>query len=159
MSESNTASTSRNPQHEAPDASDLVAQLRNLLPALERIQAQAWTQAPDGIPGFLNPQTGMADQIAATQFVESLSATVLRSIASYLQANVEKNAGLQSCLGVIVQAAQYFGARDFARAFDCAWQAYRTIAHVRLTDPQLPPLQFSVGMQDSGSQAAGASIH
>lgn len=159
MSESNPASTSRGPQQQVPDTNDLVAQLMNLMPVLQLIQAQAWTQAPPAMPGFLNPQAAMADQIAATEFVESLTAAVLRSVAGYLEANIDKNAGLQSCLGIVIQAAQYFGARDFARAFDCAWQAYRAIAHMRSTDPQLPPLHFFDAVRDGGSRAAVGSIH
>jgi hypothetical protein len=159
MSEFNPASTSRRPQQVA-DTNDLAAQLTNLMPVLQLIQAQAWTQAPPTMPGFLNPQqAAMADQLAATEFVESLTAAVLRSVAGYVEANIEKNAGLQSCLGIVIQAAQYFGARDFARAFDCAWQAYRAIAHMRSTDPQLPPLHFSDTVREGGSRVAGASIH
>jgi hypothetical protein len=148
MSGSDPAST-RGPQQPAQETQQLIAQLTSLMPVLLRLQGQ-FTQpsAPQFAPVGFMIQNQMLDYQAAVNLVEDITASSLRTLSSYLEANLERNTGLQGCVAIVTQAAQCFAARDFAQAFDLIWQAYRQITMLRVADPQLPPVR--------ATEAAGA---
>jgi hypothetical protein len=148
MSGSDPSST-RGPQQPVQDTQNLIAQLTSLMPVLLRLQGQfSQPSAPQLAPGGFMIQHPMLDHQAAVSLVEDITASCLRTLSSYLEANLERNAGLQGCVAIVTQAAQCFAARDFAPAFDLIWQVYRQITMLRVADPQLPPVRTA--------EAAGA---
>jgi hypothetical protein len=124
------------------DTQNLIAQLTSLMPVLLRLQGQI---SPAPAPyldraGFMS-QSPALDHQAAVNLVEDIVASSLRTLSSYLEANRERNGGLQGCVPIVTQAVQCFAARDFAQAFDLIWRVYRLITRLRVTDPQLPPVR------------------
>jgi hypothetical protein len=81
------------------------------------------------------------DHQAAVNLIGDITADALRNLSAYLEAHAGRHAGLAQCIPIVTQAAQAFAARDYAQAFNLIWQAYRVIAMIRATDPQLPPLR------------------
>jgi hypothetical protein len=156
MSGSDPAST-RGPQQPMQDTQNLIAQLTSLMPVLLRLQGQ-FTQpsAPHIAPVGFMVQHQMLDHQAAVNLVEDITASSLRTLSSYLEANLERNAGLQNCVAPVTQAAQCFAARDFAQAFDLIWQVYRHITMLRVADPQLPPVRAA---EAAGTFPSTTSMH
>ncbi len=142
------------------DTRMLIAQLTMLMPQLLHLhQRSQGQQAPPQYPvaGFVF-QDPMLDHLAAVNFVEDITAASLRTLASYLEANSGRNAGLQSSIGIVTRAAHCFAARDFGQAFSLIWQAYHMITVLRAADPLLPPLHSADGAKGSVS-ASNTSIH
>jgi hypothetical protein len=106
-------------------------------------------------PGnFMAPNPAL-DHQAAVNLVGDITADSLRTLSTYLEAHAARHAGLESCVPIVTQAAHRFAARDYARAFDLIWLAYRAIETIRAADPQIPPLR--PGGQAPSDQAS--SIH
>ena len=130
----------------AHDTQTLITLLGDLVPLLMRFQAQTLGPVPPGF-GIAPFTTGpmavppMLDHQAAVNFVEDLTADSLRRLSTYLEAHAGHHAGLEICVPIVTQAAHCFAARDYAHAFGLVWQAYRAIAMLRATNPQLPPLR------------------
>ena len=176
MSESNPASASGASHRRSSENQDLIAQLSKLLPILQRIQAQAWEeqvaaghqgrqqawgrgQLPHSNAAGFSAQSVSIDQLAAAQFVEGMTSTLLRIFGFYIEVNLEKNPSLQPCIGMVIEAAQCFGAGDYARAFDFTRRIYRAIVHIRASDPQLPPIDFTEAVSESAQKTAKTSVH
>jgi hypothetical protein len=170
MSVFNPASPTVAASQPPPDIQQLVALLGSLMPLLLRFQSQALGQPlPAGLGnigfgniGFGNIGPGTAgvgnvgignilgnvalpdpalDHQAAVNLIGDITADALRNLSAYLEAHAGRHAGLAQCIPIVTQAAQAFAARDYAPAFNLIWQAYRVIAMIRATDPQLPPLR------------------
>ena len=129
----------------AHDTQTLINLLSNLMPLLMRFQAQTLAPMPTGYgltPGYGAPMAPqpMLDHQAAVALVEDITADSLRRLSGYLEANAGRHAGVETCVPIVTQAAHYFAAHDYAQAFGLVWQAYRTLAMLRASNPQLPPL-------------------
>lgn len=151
-------STASRPAHDAtPDAQSLVALLQGLMPLLLRIQqSESFAQVPfQSGPGNLALPNAMLDQQAAVSLVEDMTADSLRTLSTYLETHTGQHAELQGCVGIVTQAAHCFAARDYAQAFGLIWQAYRMLAVLRASNPQLPPLRAV----PSSSSPPPTSIH
>jgi hypothetical protein len=136
------------------DTQQLITLLSNLMPLLQRMQAQIGPSSfspmspaplsPDqfalgqGNLAALNP---LIDQQAAVSFVEDITADSLRNLSIYLELHAEKHQELAPCVAIVTQAARSFSMRDYSQAFGLIWQAYRVIAAARSVNPQLPPLR------------------
>jgi hypothetical protein len=162
-------------QSPSSDIQQLVGLLGNLMPLLLRFQTQTFQPGfqPQGLqPQGFQPQgleqpfqsgPGNAiipnpalDRQAAENLVGDITATSLRTLSTYLEANAGHRAGLESCVPIVTQAAHRFAARDYAEAFNLIWLAYRTIETIRASDPQIPPLRG--GVQAPADQTS-SSIH
>ena len=147
--------------HEAtPDTQGLIALLEGLMPLLLRMQAQSLRQQPFSF-SFLDPanlmaQNTMLDHQAAVSLVEDITADALRRLSSYLEAHAGNHPELQSCVGVVTQAAHCFAARDYGQAFALICEAYRAITILRAINPQLPPLRT---LTSGISPSSPTSIH
>lgn len=141
MSDSDPASTRGMPQQPVQDTHKLIAQLTSLMPLLLRLHGQFSPPSPQSAPGGFMAPNPTLDHHAAVNLVEDITAGSLRTLSTYLEANFERNAGLQGCVTIITQAAQCYAARDFAQAFELIWQVYRVITMLRAADPQLPPVR------------------
>ena len=147
--------------HEAtPDTQTLVALLEGLMPLLLRIQAQSLGQQPFSFP-FLDPpnlmaQNTMLDHQAAVTLVEDITSDALRTLSRYLEAQVGHHLELQSCVGIVTQAAHCFAVRDYGQAFGLICEAYRAITILRTINPQLPPLR---ALASGISPSPPTSIH
>jgi hypothetical protein len=159
------------------DLQQLLALLGSLMPLLLRFQSQTFlpqafsSQAfPSQVfpppfqfgPGFGNvPAADPAlDHQAAVNLANDMISVTLRSLSTYLETNAGQHPGLDGCMPIVTQAAHSFAARDYARAFNLIWQAYRAIAAIRAADPRVPPLR--AGEQASSGQASSgdpASLH
>jgi hypothetical protein len=160
MSAFNPASPSAAALEPPPDIQQLVTLLGSLMPLLQRFQSQALGQplaAGFGNVGFGNlglgnvglgnepgnvaPPDPVLDHQAAVNLVSDITADALRNLSAYLEAHAGRHAGLDQCVPIVTQAARRFAMRDYAQSFNLIWQAYRAIAMIRVTDPQLPPLR------------------
>jgi hypothetical protein len=153
ISGSNPSATADTP---VQDTQMLVALLGSLMPLLLQIQSQG-PQSPGAQPplsqtaglgassplGFANRPNfnPMVDHQAAVELVEDMTADSLRRLSTYMETYAPRHAGLEGCVGIVTQAAHCFAMRDYAQAFDLTLQAYRTIAMLRASDPQLPALR------------------
>jgi hypothetical protein len=155
MSESDPTST-KGPQQQSQDTQSLIAQLTSLMPVLLHLHGQASQPSPQPAPVGPMVQNPLLDHQAAVNLVEDIIASSLRTLSSYLEANLERNAGLQSCVGIVTQAAQCCAARDFAQAFGLIWQVYRAIAMLRAVDPQLAPVRAA---EAAAGRYAPTSMH
>jgi hypothetical protein len=151
------AATAATPEQQPANIQQLIGMLGSLMPLLLRFQSHGLFQPPIGIDGPALAQPAL-DHQAAVNFVSDLTAISLRNLSAYLETYVGTHAGLEICVPIVTQAARSYAARDYAQAFDMIWQAYRVIAAVRASDPQLPPLQAGdpAGVVAS---AAPTSIH
>jgi len=78
------------------------------------------------------------EQQALNSFLREPVSSLIRRQYDYLSANATKSDQLTACLPALAQAAQAFGASDFATAFNYAYQIHRCIAIAALTNPTLP---------------------
>jgi len=84
-------------------------------------------------------QTGMSfEQQALSGFLREPVSNLIRKQYEYLSANATKSDQLTACIPALAQAAQAYGAGDFATAFNYAYQIHRCIAFAALTNPTLP---------------------
>jgi hypothetical protein len=151
-SSATTASTS---QPQPADVQQLVGLLGSLMPLLLRLGPQPLEQPFQGGPGNVMVPNPAIDHQAAENLIADVSGHALRTLSGYLEANAGRHAGLESCVPIVTQAAQRFGARDYAEAFNLIWLAYRAIETIRAADPQLPPLRGGSTPADQTS----SSIH
>jgi hypothetical protein len=146
MPVSDPAASAATSAHGAHDTQTLITLLGNLMPLLMRLQTQTLGPMAPGY-GFAPFSAGpMAapptlDHQAAVGLAEDITADSLRRLSAYLEAHAERHPGLETCVPIVTQAAHCFAAHDYAQAFGLVWQAYRAIAMLRATDPQLPPLR------------------
>jgi hypothetical protein len=160
-------------QNQSPETQQLVALLGSLLPLLQHFQSSQ-TVGPQFGPSwgpnagfFSGPMAGLGsigiadpalDHQAAVNLIENMTADALRTLSTYLETNARNQAALESCVGIVTQAARCFAARDYTQAFNHIWQAYRLITMAHASNPQLPPLRSDV----SGTPSApptGAAVH
>ena len=137
------------------DTQQLITLLSNLMPLLQRMQAQTGPSSsfspmspspmsPDQFAlgqGNFSAPSPLIDQQAAVSFVEDITADSLRNLSTYLELHAERHQELAPCVAVVTQAARSFSMRDYNQAFGLIWQAYRVIAAARSVNPQLPPLR------------------
>jgi len=105
--------------------------------------ADAQTGALGQIAGALGTmlpyQAGLSfEQQALNSFLREPVSSLIRRQYDYLSSNATKSEQLTACLPALAQAAQAFGAADFATAFNIAYQIHRCIAIAVLTNPTLP---------------------
>lgn len=106
-----------------------------------------------GAPGAAAPaqEAGALDLQAANSLLEDMVRTPIRKLFDYLQSNSARFRQLEACIPVVAEAVNAFAARDYARALSLVYQAYRYIAGLRATVPDLPSLPV-----EEASAAAGA---
>lgn len=143
---SDPAAATATSAHAAQDTQTLITLLGNLMPLLMRFQAQTVGPMHPGYglaPDIAGPMGAppMLDHQAAVNLVEDITADSLRRLSTYLETNAGRHAGLDTCVPIVTQAAHCFAAHDYAQAFGLVWQAYRAIAMLRASNPQLPPLR------------------
>jgi hypothetical protein len=136
-----------------PETQTLITLLSNLMPLLQRMQAQIGAPSPifpeqfqPGLDNFHGQQNPVApnpliDHQAAVSFVEDITADSLRNLSTYLELYAEQHQELGIGVSIVTQAARCFSMRDYNQALGLLWQAYRVIAAVRSVNPQLPPLR------------------
>lgn len=95
--------------------------------------------APQAV-GFLLQTTPVAEQQALNALMQEATAGPIRKLHGYLEAHSQKYSQLGHCIPVVQQAAQAFGAHDYAQALFQIYQAYRYIAALRASIPDLPGL-------------------
>jgi hypothetical protein len=135
-----------------PETQTLITLLSNLMPLLQRMQAQMGAPSPispeqfqpgqgnvsGGSPVAPNP---LIDHQAAVSFVEDITADSLRNLSTYLELYAEQHQELAIGVAIVTQAARCFSMRDYNQALGLLWQAYRVITAARSVNPQLPPLR------------------
>jgi len=153
-------------QSPSPDTQTIIGLLDGLMPLLLQLQSQYPGQgyfgqvgpAPSdfGIgPGNLAPPNPMLDHQAASEMIEDINASALRTLSTYLENYAGQRAGLANAVPLVTQAARCFAIRDQAQAFALIWQAYRAISIARAIDPQLPPPRVAA----SGPTSSASVLH
>jgi hypothetical protein len=153
-------------QSPAPDTQTIIGLLDGLLPLLLQLQSQYPGQGYFGQSGPVSPDFGiglgnlappnpMLDHQAASEMIEDINASALRTLSTYLENYANQRATLANVVPLVTQAARCFAARDQAQAFAFIWQAYRAITVARAMDPQLPPPRVAV----SGSTSSASVLH
>lgn len=168
-------------QSPALDTQTLIGLLDGLMPLLLQLQSQYPGQGPGQFAGQfpgqhpgqtyfgqqgpvpsdtgfgfgnLAPPNPLLDHQAASEMVEDINASALRTLSTYLENYASQHPGLANAIPLVTQAARCFAMRDQAQAFALIWQAYRAIAIARAMDSQLPPPRVTV----SGPTAQQASV-
>ncbi|MGA2056535.1 MAG: hypothetical protein ABSG88_14620 [Bradyrhizobium sp.] len=151
-------------QSPAPDTQTLIGLLDGLMPMLLQLQSQYPGQGYFGHPGpsdfgvglgNVTPPNPMLDHQAASEMIEDINASALRTLSTYLENYANQRAGLANAVPLVTQAARCFAMRDQAQAFALIWQAYRAITIARAMDPQLPPPRVAV----SGPTSSASVLH
>ena len=157
-------------QSPSPDTQTIIGLLDGLMPLLLQIQSQYPAQgyfsqvgpAPSDFGnalgnglGNLAPPNPMLDHQAASEMIEDINASALRTLSTYLENYATQRAGLANAVPLVTQAARCFAVRDQAQAFALIWQAYRAIAIARAMDPQLPPPRVAA----SGPTSSASVLH
>jgi hypothetical protein len=153
-------------QSPAPDTQTIIGLLDGLMPMLLQLQSQYPGQGYFGQPGpvpsdlgtgfgNLAPPNPMLDHQAASEMIEDINASALRTLSTYLENYANQRAALANAVPLVTQAARCFAMRDQAQAFALIWQAYRAIAIARAMDPQLPPPRVAV----SGPTSSASVLH
>jgi hypothetical protein len=153
-------------QSPAPDTQTIIGLLGGLMPLLLQLQSQYPGQGYFGQPGPVPSDFGiglgnlplpnpMLDHQAASEMIEDINASALRTLSTYLENYANQRAALANAVPLVTQAARCFAMRDQAQAFALIWQAYRAIANARAMDPQLPPLRVAV----SGPTPSASVLH
>jgi hypothetical protein len=152
------------PQSPAPDTQTIITLLDGLMPLLLQLQSQYPGQGyfrqsgplpPDPGLGNLASPNPMLDHQAASEMIEDINASALRTLSTYLENYANQRAALANVVPLVTQAARCFAARDQAQAFAFIWQAYRAISIARAMDPQLPPPRVAV----SGPTSSASVLH
>ena len=152
-------------QSPAPDTQTIIGLLDGLMPLLLQLQSQYPGQGYFGQPGpgpsdlgmglgNLTPPGPMLDHQAASEMIEDINASALRTLSTYLENYANQRPALASAVPLVTQAARCFAARDQAQAFALIWQAYRAITLARTMDPQLPQPRIAVS-----GPTSSASVH
>jgi hypothetical protein len=147
--------------HSAPEANvqQLIALLSSLMPLLQQYGWQAAGQPfQAGIGSFAIPNP-MIDQQAAVNLARDITADSLRNLSVYLESHAEQHPALKSCVPIVTQAAHSFAAANYPETFNLIWFAYRTLAMIRASEPQLPPLRAGASQAGEPSDAFPSSIH
>jgi hypothetical protein len=153
----------------APDTQTIIGLLDGLMPLLLQLQSQYPQYAGQGHfghPGPIPPDFGigannlaspnpMLDHQAASEMMEDINASALRTLSTYLENYANQRAGLANAVPLVTQAARCFAMRDQAQAFALIWQAYRAVAIARAMDPQLPPPRIAA----SGPASSASVLH
>jgi len=153
-------------QSSAPDTQTIIGLLDGLMPLLLQLQSQHPAQgyfgqagpAPSDFSiglGNLASSNPMLDHQAASEMIEDINASALRTLSTYLENYANQRAGLANAVPLVTQAARCFAMRDQAQAFSLIWQAYRAITIARAMDPQLPPPRVAV----SGPTPSASVLH
>jgi len=129
-------------QRPSSDIQQLVGLLGSLMPLLLRFQSQVLEQPFEAASPVMVANPAL-DHQAAANLVGDVTASSLRTLSAYLEANAGQYAGLENIVPIVTQAAHRFAARDYAQAFDLIWLAYRAIETIRAADPRIPPLRAS----------------
>jgi hypothetical protein len=96
-------------------------------------------QAGLGSQAVLVPQNMTDPEVqAANHFVQDAAGAVIRRLHEFLQQNIKQYAQLADAIPLVQRAAELYEARDFARAYAQAYQAYRAIGLVRSRHPDMP---------------------
>jgi hypothetical protein len=97
--------------------------------------------AVGGVSGLMPFQASPELETQAfNRFMETQSSDLVRKLYDYLSMHSPQHSELGECISLVGQAAQSFGARDYAQAFAQAYQAYRCITLLRARIPELPAL-------------------
>lgn len=147
--------------HPAPEANvqQLIALLSNLMPLLQQYGWQATGQPfQAGIGSFAIPNP-IIDQQAAVDLARDITADSLRNLSVYLESHAEQHPALKSCVPIVTQAAHSFAAANYPETFNLIWFAYRTLATIRASEPQLPPLRAGTSQAGEPTDAFPSSIH
>jgi len=89
------------------------------------------------------PPTEAAPTVDArilNDFLKEPAAERIRKLHTYLAENTTQFTELLNCVPVVAQAAQLYGTGDYVNAFDMAYQAYRSLALLRIRNTGLPSL-------------------
>jgi hypothetical protein len=73
-------------------------------------------------------------------FLGAANAALMLKFYDYLNANSPRYAQLSSLAGLVRQAAEAYQAKNQSQAFALLYQAYRAIAALRASQPDLPTL-------------------
>jgi hypothetical protein len=116
------------------------APLLRLLPfGVDPMAAAASSSQPLSPQAVLVPQNTTDPEVqAASNFVQDAAGSVIRRLHEFLQANIKQYSQLGDAIPLVQRAAELYGARDYARAYEQAYQAYRAIGLVRARYPDLP---------------------
>jgi hypothetical protein len=157
-------------QSPAPDTQTLIGLLDGLMPLLLQLQSQHPGQGYFGHPGpgptdfgvgfgnglgNVTPPNPMLDHQAASEMMEDINASALRTLSTYLENYANQRAALANAVPLVTQAARCFAMRDQAQTFALIWQAYRAITIALAMDPQLPPPRVAV----SGPASSASVLH
>ena len=153
-------------QSPAPDTQTLIGLLGSLMPLLLQLQSQYPGQGYFGQPGPVPSDFGiglgnptspnpMLDHQAASEMIEDINASALRTLSTYLENYANQRAGLADAVPLVTQAARCFAMHDQAQTFALIWQAYRAITIARAMDPQLPPPRVVA----SGPTSSASVLH
>lgn len=82
--------------------------------------------------------TALIEQQALNSLLQDMTAGPIRKLHDYLDAHSQKHNQLIHCVPVVQQAARAFGAQDYTQALTQIYQAYRYIAALRASIPDLP---------------------
>lgn len=157
MSDSNPSAATAAGLRKSPEIQQLIGLLGNLMPLLLRFQTPGLEQPfLAGAGSFPVPDPAL-DQQAAVNLVSDITSDSLRNLSAYLETNASRHPALADCVPIVTQATQNFAARDYAQAFNLIWHAYRWIAKIRGSDPQVPPLRSAASTAASSLSAQSAS--
>ena len=84
--------------------------------------------------------TPLTEQQALNTLLQEVAAGPIRKLHGYLEAHSQKHSQLVHCIPLVQQAAKAFGAHDYTQALAQTYQAYRYIAALRASTPDLPSL-------------------
>lgn len=135
----------------APDPQSLAGLLESLVPLLLRLQSQTIGHTFPFLPPDPAIQSSALDHQAAVAFTEDLIAGSLRTLSTYLDANKARFPGLEPISGIVTQATQALGVREYGLAFALILHAYRAITALRAVRPELPAI--SAGQIGSSASA------
>jgi hypothetical protein len=95
--------------------------------------------------GQVAPQTILLAQNALdpeaqafTDFLKTVTASVIARLSDYLRTNVGQHPALSDCIPLVTRATELWNAHDYTRSFAQLYQVYRSIAIVRSRMPNVP---------------------
>lgn len=94
--------------------------------------------APQSI---LLPQTALDPETqASNEFLQGATSGLIPQLSQYVSKNIGQYPVLADVVPLVTRAAELYAARDYARAYVQAYQAYRSLALLRTRQPSLPSL-------------------
>jgi hypothetical protein len=104
--------------------------------SVDPVSAAYGQLAPQGI---LLPQTVADPETQAlTAFLQGAAACLIPKLSSYLTKNAAQFPQLGNAIPLVTRAADFYGQRDYSRAFVQVYEAYRSISMLRAQQPSLP---------------------